>query len=638
MSREAIFKALAAALLGLAVAACTGGDDTLRSNPDDSTDAVGGTGTDDSNSDGGSTDQGTGTLDTFRIGSLDPAGNFVEGVLAIPAATLSAGGSTTVRAVIVDGSGTPATDPVDVIFTSLCAASDEATLTSPVTATNGQATSTFRATGCTGDDVVTATASPGQAPIRATGTVTVAAPTVNAITFDSATPATIALAGTGGTGRSESSVVQFRVESESGDPVPGLTVRFELTNTVGGLAISAAEDESDLNGLVQTVVQAGSVATVVRVRAILDVAGGSQITTVSDQLTVSTGLPDQESMSIAASVLNPEALNFDNVEVEITASMADHFNNFVPDGTTVNFVTEAGRIEPSCETANGTCTVSWFSSGQRPEDGRTTIRATAIGEESFTDLNSNGRLDVSEPFVDLTEAFLDADEDLCYDTDAEEFLDFSPGGQTGDGVFLGSNTDSGDLDPIAACDAARNSGDGVYNGTLCAGDFADPVQAQANCSTDQKSLSVRASLQVVMAGSGAVFSDAIVASGGAGLRGPDLADARRNDPGFGTGGDCGSTITLTPADPTAAFNVYISDVNAQPMPAGTTVTAGVTVGEISGVTNFEWPSTSGNGGEVFAYTLRRGQNPQPGVGDLTITVTSPRGLVSRCTASVSITN
>lgn len=41
MSREAIFKALAAALLGLAVAACTGGDDTLR--PNDNGDGVGGT-------------------------------------------------------------------------------------------------------------------------------------------------------------------------------------------------------------------------------------------------------------------------------------------------------------------------------------------------------------------------------------------------------------------------------------------------------------------------------------------------------------------------------------------------------------------------------------------------------------------
>lgn len=55
------------------------------------------------------------------------------------------------------------------------------------------------------------------------------------------------------------------------------------------------------------------------------------ISSQSSVLVVSTGIPDQDSFSLAATVLNPEGLNRDGTEVEIVARLADVFNN--PDPT-----------------------------------------------------------------------------------------------------------------------------------------------------------------------------------------------------------------------------------------------------------------------------------------------------------------
>ena len=87
------------------------------------------------------------------------------------------------------------------------------------------------------------------------------------IDFISATPQSIALKGTGGPARSETSVLVFMVVDEYGDPLPDLTVDFELSTEIGGLLLSNSSAVSDSEGLVQTTVNAGNVSTHVRVRA-----------------------------------------------------------------------------------------------------------------------------------------------------------------------------------------------------------------------------------------------------------------------------------------------------------------------------------------------------------------------------------
>jgi hypothetical protein len=49
-----------------------------------------------------------------------------------------------------------------------------------------------------------------------------------------------------------------------------------------------------------------------------------------------------------------------------------------------------------------------------PRGGRSTLLVTAIGEESFIDKNANGRYDEGEYWTNLTEAFVDHNEDNRY--------------------------------------------------------------------------------------------------------------------------------------------------------------------------------------------------------------------------------
>jgi len=254
-------------------------------------------------------------------------------------------------------------------------------------------------------------------------------------------------------------------------------------------------------------VQAGDVATVVRVIARVDNGDGEIVSTLSDQLTITTGLPDQNSISLAVGDCEGEgtfvvdaAANVDGLCRTLTVAMADKFNNPVVDGTAAVFTTEYGSIVGSCETANGTCAVEWRSqaprlptlsgsefvktifdpdyncpshrgnSGPCPDNlgyirgMRSTILVHAIGEESFIDRNGNGIFDADETdlFDNLPEAFLDHNEDGVYTPLDPECLDdpmATPRCTAGiEEIFIdfdGNNTYDNNNEPP------------VYNGLLC---------------------------------------------------------------------------------------------------------------------------------------------------------------------------
>ncbi|RMD79295.1 MAG: hypothetical protein D6809_03925 [Gammaproteobacteria bacterium] len=362
--------------------------------------------------------------------------SFVEGQLQIAVTSLSAGGSTSVTATLVDANGVPYQQSVDVSFTSDCVGTGNATITSPVTTTTGYATATYTAKGCQGTDTIYASATVEGATVTASGTVSTGSVSLGSIQFVSADPAIIGLKGSGLT---ETSLVTFKVLDQSGGPMKGQTVNFSLSTDVGGLSLLPASAVSGDDGTVTTVVHSGSVHTSVRVAATVDNTG---VGTQSAELAVGTGLPDQDSFSLALGTLNPEAWDVDGATVTATAYLADRFNNPVPEGTTVTFVTEGGKIEGACNTdASGQCSVTWTSQAPRPADGRSTILAYAVGEESFVDKNGNGVFDDGDSFTDLGEPYLDANENGSYDL-GEFFYDFNKNG-------------------------VRDGPDGKYEGVLC---------------------------------------------------------------------------------------------------------------------------------------------------------------------------
>ncbi len=501
---------------------------------------------------------------------------------------LSAFGTTSVS-VTINSNGVPVTSPQTVSFSSPCASSGKAVLTASVlTGAGGVATASYRDVGCGAPDLVTASVS-GIA--NASLTLNVTAPTTGSIQFISAIPASITLKGTGGAGRQESSQVIFKVVDTGGNPIGGVSVNFSLSTSIGGitfangLTTSTATSDATTGQAVVTV-NSGTVATPVRV-----LATAGALSALSDQLTITTGIPDQASFSVAATTLNIEGLNHDGITTVLTARLADHFSNPVPDGTAVNFIAEGGSIGNnglgSCITANGACSATLTSQALRPNNGRVTVLAFAVGEESFTDTNGNGFADPGELFdantvsTDMGEAFLDYNENGVRDAN-EPFLDFNK-----NGIFDGP--------------------DGLYSGVLC-----NPA-AGAFCSA-QRSIHARKDIVIVFSGSGAVITVS-----------PSPIDL----------GGCGPVQTVS---------IHVRDVNGNPMPAGSIISVTTSNGTLSGATTFAQLNTSAPQPVPNYFVSIQGDGTLSGTpvvctdkttsGALTVTVTTPLGIITTSNTTV----
>jgi hypothetical protein len=493
--------------------------------------------------------------------------------------SLSFGGSTSVSVTVKDANGAAFTQAVDVVFTSAQAVLGKATINSPVRTVNGVATTTYQASTATGTDTITASISGS----NVTATLTINPLSASAITFVSATPVNIGLKGMGGVGILETSKVTFRVLDVAGQPKANQQVDFVLNTTVGGLALTAISGSSGADGTVSTTVQAGTIATPVRVTATLRGITPT-IATQSDQLVVSTGVPAQDGFSIAIETLNPECFNIDGIIDRVTARLSDHFHNPVPDGTAVSFTTSGGSIQPSCTTIGGACSVNWTSQDPRPiapSSGRAVILAYAVGEEAFIDLNGNGVADAGE-FIDTTEAFRDDNENGVREV-AETFIDFNS-----NGLF--------------------NGPDGQFNGVLQGAAFAGAP----------KSKHVFSNATIAMSSSAAkiTVTPACLA--------PAFAITR------------GSFETC---------DITVADTNGNTMPKGTTVDLTLTtlVPGTGGTANafvmpafeqFVFPNTNAKAGVTFSVTISNPSVATSPIGSLLIKVKSPGGLVTSGTISL----
>ena len=383
------------------------------------------------------------------------------------------------------------------------------------------------------------------------------------IAFVSAEPTTIGLKGTG---LNESSTVKFQVLGDNGSPLSGRDVKLTLDTTVGGITISAppgpagtsACATSDAGGFVTAFVQSGSIHTSVRVLATVAnssngtctgtaIINGQPVSTVSSRLTITTGIPDQDSLSVFVSAFNPSvrlggSAVCDNVPVQVNVLAADRFNNPVPDGTAFAFTTEGGSIDGTCASLNGGCSVTWRSQNPYPADGRSTILVTALGEESFTDLNGDGHFDDPEPFTDLPEAFVDLNENGVHEAN-EPFLDLNLNGQ-------------------------YDGPSGSFTGVLCDG--------PTKCDTVRSTLHVRDQVVLTMSSQKPVVT-----------------------PQF-------PVPFVTQNDSTSVLSFVIKGDNGQPLPVGTTVSlevpSGVTVDGNSSFTVGSFNDAS-NGANTYNFII-----------------------------------
>jgi hypothetical protein len=548
----------------------------------------------------------------IRIGHFDADNVFVENEIGISAADLlgnveiSAGATLGISLSIVDENDQRILTQTPVTFTSSCAKDGFANIDQQVNTINGEAVATYEDISCAGgdgnEDVIVASLVVNNSTISITRSISILAESVGSITFVSADPTQLVLQGTGGQNSQTVSTLVFQVNGVLGNPLAQQNVTFSLNTQTGGLSLSPASGITNSQGQVSARVTSGNVPTSVRVTADVVTNSGVSVLTQSDLLAVNTGLPDQNSFTLSANRLNPEAYNISGQTVSLVARLADTFNNPVPDGTSVSFTTEGGVIAPSCATTNGTCSVIWTSSNPRTLDHRVTILATAIGHETLFDANGNNSFDDADGiaiidgtdsgfgtsqsgttgFIDHSEAWRDDNANLVKD-DSEIFLDYNNNGQfdVADSLFNGPQ-----------CNSANTCGQGSAN-----------------------TLHVRRSLEIVTASSVALLdilnqAGDIIFSNHQAVAEPSLVLEQ------------GEAISLL---------LQFSDTAIQSISSNSTIRVTSNAGLLAGQINTSMRETNKSGASVVEFTLTNDRVDTGGVqttATVNAEVVSPSGVVS----------
>ncbi len=226
----------------------------------------------------------------------------------------------------------------------------------------------------------------------------------SAINFLDVNPSdkSIVIQGAGGSGRSESATLRFRVVDKNNTPVKGVVVDF-IANPSTNVTLNITTATTDAEGIVVTTVSSRSVATSLVIKAVVN---GQNITSQSDQLLVTTGVGVQRGFEIGAEKYNLDGgLSGDSTKV--TTRIVDLNGNPVADGVPVVFTTTGGRIGSSskggCTTINGKCTVDFEVQDPRNDDIAIITGSTQVG--STLTLAGAFRINMSNPslsFVDAT--------------------------------------------------------------------------------------------------------------------------------------------------------------------------------------------------------------------------------------------
>ena len=574
--------------------------------------------------------------------------------LGAPAITstlpISSYGTTTIT-MKVKVNGVEPTEPVTVYVSSSCATQGKATLPASVQTVSGTATVTYTDKGCGTSDTVTLSAFD-----KSTSTViTSLTPAAANIRFVSATPSLIAIRGTAGL--PDVANVVFQVVDASGNPVASKTVGFSLTSWTGGITLQEQTQaqvnalggfvnlQTAADGTVTVSVKAGTNPASVYVNAkILATATTPELVTQSNKLVIAGGPPTQDRFSLSVGTHNIEGWDYDGVTTGLNVYAFDRVGNPVPDGTTVNFITEgAGTLSKYCSTTDATCSVNFASGERRPlneytavcsnysdattcsTSGRVTVVAYALGEEGFDDAGGDN-IYTNEVFRDLGEVFIDSNENGKWDDAVVSGgVQLSPPEQY---IPL-----TGSLAGTSACPTP--------------GGYANAKSKLNTCNGSWGQAQVRRDAVIVLSGSWVKHLYAMTAN--LGTLGSDVINA--------------SPVTLTDSfgmthndDGTikdalscmASFAVRISDINNNPMPAGTTVSLADNNVQYSqlGTPDLVTAVATSNesvindtiaaGGTIHTFTLKGSKCVSVPAGRINLVVATPKG--NKTTIPIDVKN
>jgi len=549
----------------------------------------------------------------------------------IGATPLAPYGQTTLTVTLSNGAQG---NPTNIAVSSACVSSGLATLTpASVTTSTGVATFTYRDSGCGANRTDPLQASITGSTANAGLTLNLTAPTPTSIRFVSASPAAIYLKGSGFV---ENSSVTFRVVDANGNGVRGQTVSLKPSTVAGGLQLEGISDmaqfpitrESDSNGNVIVRVNSGTVPTPVRVMASMEV-NSQTISTVSSSLAIAVGLPSQLNFSLSQKVFNVEGYNVDGIQNSYMVIASDRLGNPVPDGTAINFVTTGGQVQSIVQTASAgglsQATAAFQTSQPKPIDGRVTVLAYAMGEESFLDTNGNNVYDPGEPFQDLGDPFLDRRFDGAFDPAVDQFFSLGDPAATHDCAPSAS--------PLLALDTSMPSRPGTCTGNWGRAYVRRAIQTVFSTSSAMPrwGLSWPAGARAAVCPNPA---DHTLLKDNYGLPTPDLpaynADGTKNKNYYRPFG----AVRLYDMKPAGVISFFVSDANPEafnPMPAGTKIAASATDGlTVSVVGGSPVPNTISPSSATISYSFKDATE-----GTITVTITSPSGLASTFSQFIS---
>ncbi len=450
----------------------------------------------------------------------------------------------------VNGFTSPITESVEVKFDSGCVQRGEAVIDAVVDTVDGVARATYEDNGCGTEDNISVTAVVGSQLLSRLVSLSVQKADVGSIQFLSATPEILFVTGSGGEelsrvkfvvrdgigNFSRDTTVNFQLNTIAGDI--SLLHSQAQTNSLG--EVVAFVQSGRVNGVVSvlaSIPNSGVAATSSRNLVILRGVPTQQGFSIAVDNFNPEGLnADGEEVTVTASLSD-----------RFTSGVPD--GTVVGFRAEFGVIVGAGGSE-SCSTVNSRCSVTWRSQGSReplpfrdpgaitrqlgdgitpclddlgnttdlnndstpgfvpcifnafhPKDAanaesysglgqvygnRVTIMGFVAGEESFTDSNDDGLFNIGESFEDLTEPFLDHNEDQVYgntlgnglpatnastyndpaDADDDSNDDCYDG--SGDACFQAGGDNDEFVDGLSGAINEFDVGNGIYNGSLCA--------------------------------------------------------------------------------------------------------------------------------------------------------------------------
>ena len=342
---------------------------------------------------------------------------------ALSSSNLDSGSNTNITLRTKDAVNDVYQNDVTVNFTTSCGSFDSSSV---ISSNQGDVSTTYKAIDgngnlCEGTQTITAT--PANNPAnKQTKTVSIAGVEASSIFYTTTEKVEL---GASNSGSSSSGQVEFTVYA-NGRPAANQQVEISKIQAPTDFSFVTLNNQaprtvtSDSQGKVVVNLYPGALPGPVEIKATLK--SNTSIFALSKDVFVATGRATQNGVSISLSK-NVLANSVDGDTATITARLVDRVGNPVPDGTVMSFVSEGGRVTPSCATNKGICTVEFSTQNPRPVDNRIAVIAYVEGDKDYIDKDGDNQFSAGDIFThNIGDFFRDDNENNKYDSEAGEFV------------------------------------------------------------------------------------------------------------------------------------------------------------------------------------------------------------------------